>query len=200
MFYRFYGGEVAVLIRLNGQEFTYESVPGILRSRLRTGAQRTFGPDNFDTVADRHQSPAEQSSITSESTASMRSPWDDAMNTMDDGSEEGSASPALSTSSFPSTSSYTTVQTPELPFPLEEIAPISDEWPTKGNSEVSDPIVYPSSLISHPEPKSMHELVAEVALRTGTTIAGRPSIVYPRPISIRTKTALITMANKCFAG
>lgn len=55
-FYRFYGGEIAVVIKQGSRITTYESRSGFLSDTSILFPDEAFGPDDFDTVADR-QSP-----------------------------------------------------------------------------------------------------------------------------------------------
>lgn len=52
-FYRYYGGEIAVLIKQGNRITTYESRSGFLNDTSNLFPDEVFGPDDFDTVADR---------------------------------------------------------------------------------------------------------------------------------------------------
>jgi hypothetical protein len=182
-FYKFYGGEIAVYIKLNGKVTTYESANGVLR-RTRRNVHSAWGPDNFDTVADRHVSPDSRSSSTS-STEPLHigSPpisWD-----------------ATSTSTRTASTDPSEPLTPELPFPFEDTVEIFDD-----TAETSPPgenayILHPSALTTSPGQLSTTSSIGSRA-RDDPSVVNQPDILCPLPVSQQRKEMLMALAKTFF--
>ncbi|KAK2011601.1 hypothetical protein LZ32DRAFT_606243 [Colletotrichum eremochloae] len=197
-FYRIYGAQIAVIVRYKDQVEAYESQPGLLKSHAYTSvpADRVKGPDDFDLVRDRTGPDAS----TTQACVPVAT-----MNSSSAEEYEDIFSPPLLSSS----SSNTTTETPS-----EASAQIqSDAADAESAMDIlsrTPPMTLPSyykSIDDSPSAQAPSRIILPSMLLPGANSqatakpvspksSGSLELHCPRPISIRRKQALLSLAQR----
>ncbi|KAK8031864.1 hypothetical protein PG990_001598 [Apiospora arundinis] len=198
--HKYYGYEVAAVIRANGRVSTYESRPGILREQATWDVHYTCGPDDFklegwtdnpndttDSVTD--QSSPDRSTISASDTSSS---LDDLL-ALDFGispsvhSNTSSKGSPLSTS--PALADQNLAPEPPMPFPLGE--------PDSSLLETGPSVnyIYPSSLINRDTAQNKTSAAAIYGFKSSQKMGARPQVL----ISSEKRQSLLALAHDIFS-
>ncbi|KAK1691607.1 hypothetical protein BDP55DRAFT_647519 [Colletotrichum godetiae] len=199
-FYRIYGAQIAVIVHYQGQVEAYESHPGFLRSQTNTSvaADCIKGPDDFDLVRDR--------TVTEVPTSQAYAPVALMKPSIDEDYSDIFTPPLVSSSSSNITteSSFEPRQndeaeselfidmlphTPPMALPSDSI--IDEDAPTPQKLMEASGIILPSMLLQSSLPTAS-------AGEACSASAEELPLHHPRPISIRRKQALLSLAGKFF--
>ncbi|KAH6658621.1 hypothetical protein BKA67DRAFT_558572 [Truncatella angustata] len=203
-FYKFYGGEIGVYIKHKGRVDTYESVSGIFQA-MPSRIHRTVGPDDFDTVADRHFTPESKADMDNESTASSTCTESTALSTC----TESPQSSSCGEEGMSRESSFTVMpedrlgvsemsEMSEMLFPLDETNLLRFEQNEQSISEIGQTCVFPSSLVTTPTRKASSDRGSACSPQVQGAYKSQSRIFCPTPMSARTAKALLDLAGKCF--
>ncbi|RYP63161.1 hypothetical protein DL771_009392 [Monosporascus sp. 5C6A] len=209
-FNRFYGGDIAVVIKQHGRITAYESRPGILNDVSMVFPDESFGPDDFDTIADR-QSPQAPGSTVGPSAGALSF---DLAAVPDAVSAESPMSSNSSTSSvfglhkgLSATPSSDTpnpsAKSPQMPM----VNLLSDDLYYQGVEQDPDfslgnlqDYIFPSALLPAPSDgrQGQGSVVSFLASDVGNHERQQPSVLSPKPISPQYSNDVLSMIEKYF--
>ncbi|RYO92533.1 hypothetical protein DL764_008116 [Monosporascus ibericus] len=197
-FYRFYGGDIAVIIKKHGRVVTYQSRPGFLNETSIVFPDESFGPDDFDTVTDRQLPPASGSEANSARTLQS---FDFAKNSDISAESPISISSSSSTTASPDPK-IRSPQTPLMPFLLSNVdLQDSEIHPDTAPASIPDHI-FPSSLLTMPSTDE-HGLVSIGSwppLDMGTPETQPARTPSPEPVSPQREANLPSLLETYFGA
>ncbi|KAI1249793.1 hypothetical protein MGN70_009407 [Eutypa lata] len=207
--YRWYGGQVGVVIKQNGRTIKYESHHGVLEDCWAEVTDAYFGPDDFDTVADRQRPPGANTgpaNMTIGSDSNKASPHTP-LSTPDKGSPiSSSGSSRIEPSDTSDTSDTSDMSdlhslfslSPPMAFPLEQTVDL-DAYPDSSEPKKAGTYIFPSALLPMPpsyQTKNLTVPDAPSGSEKGKT--SQSAIFAPKAISPRRKEALLSLVKEYF--
>ncbi|RYP05282.1 hypothetical protein DL765_009891 [Monosporascus sp. GIB2] len=179
-FYRFYGVDIAVIIKKHGRIATYQSRPGFLNETSIVFPDESFGPDDFDTVTDRQFSPASGSEANSVRTLQS---FDFAKNPGISAESPISISSSSSATASPNPK-LRSPQTPSMPFLLSNVDfQDSEIHPDTAPASMPD-YIFPSSLtMPSTDEHGLVSIGSWPPLDMGTPETQPPRTPSPQPVS-----------------
>ncbi|KAF0330507.1 hypothetical protein GQ607_002386 [Colletotrichum asianum] len=192
-FYRIYGAQIAVIVRYQDRVEAYESQPGLLSSQGCTSVPTDCikGPDDFDLVRDR----AGADAPTAQANAPVA-----AMETVESLGDVFSP-PLLSSSSSDARTETPTNLAQEEASDMFTAMDILSRTPPMSDSSIfqdSSPARVPSEIDGIPLPSMLLPSANQHNSANDADLTRSIDIHCPRPISIRRKQALLSLAGQFF--